>query len=73
MNHTSGIRELFLETLEDKAEYPPFDGVEGLYIAMYDAHTASNSTYEQTVLPVTAQVEKHMQRHCSMISQIMSS
>lgn len=29
MNHTSGIRELFLETVEDKAEYPPSDGVEG--------------------------------------------
>jgi len=29
MNHTSGIRELFLETLDDKAVYPPFDLVEG--------------------------------------------
>jgi hypothetical protein len=28
MNHTSGIRELFLETLDDKAVYLPFDGVE---------------------------------------------
>lgn len=29
MNHTSGIRVLFLETLDDKAVYPSFDGVEG--------------------------------------------
>jgi len=44
----------------------------GLYMTKYDADTASKSTYEQTVLPVPAQVAKHMQRHCSMISQIMS-
>jgi len=39
MNHTSGIRELFFETLDDKAVFLHLAESKGLYSTKYDANT----------------------------------
>jgi len=74
MNHTSGIRELFLETPDDKAEYPPFDGVEGF------VHHKARCRYcfgiqrmNKLCFLWLLKFLKHVQQHCWMISQIMSA